>query len=100
MIRSVIDELVRLGRFPASRQVVPSVLAQQEELLRGIAPPVSDDEARALITLFGPDDYFGGSWTVLHLVESAPGWPLLDCLTADSNEWIVRLRERAARKTV
>jgi hypothetical protein len=47
-------------------------MERQEELLRSIVSPVTDDEARALITLLGPDDYFGGAWTVVHLFESAP----------------------------
>jgi len=94
MIRSEIVELVKLGRFPASLDVVSETMGRQEALLRRIVPPVNDDEARELIKLFGPDDYFGGAWTVLHLVESATHWPLWDCLSYESNEWIVRLRQR------
>jgi hypothetical protein len=96
MIRHEISELVKLGEFPASRDVVLSVMEKQEQLLGSIVPPVTDDEARELIKLFGPDDYFGGAWTVLHLIESAPHWPLADCLSEESNEWILRLKERAA----
>ena len=70
------------------------MLEKQEDLLRRIAPPLTDDEARLLVTIFGPDDYFGAAWTVLHLVESAPGWPLYDCLANVSNEWIARLQKR------
>ena len=75
----------------------PEVIQQQERLLASIRPPVSDDEARELLKVFGPDDYFGLAWTVLHLVEGAPNWPLEDCLSGSSNEWIVTLRERAER---
>lgn len=98
MIRPEISELVKLGRFPASQDVVLSVMERQEQLLGSIVPPVSDDEARELIKLFGSDDYFGGAWTVLHLIESAPNWPLDDCLVDDSNEWIARLRLRLERR--
>ena len=97
MIRPEVIALVRLGQFPASREAVPEAISKQEDFLRRIAPPVTDDEARELVKLFGPDDYYGGAWTVLHLIESAPHWPLADCLTG-TNEWIVRLRERLARK--
>ena len=31
---------------------------------------------------------------MLHLIETAPGWPLEDCLRKDG-EWIERLRRRA-----
>lgn len=98
MIRDEIRQLVLLGTFPASQDASPEVVGKQEKLLRSIVPPVTDDEARELIKLFGPDDYFGGAWTVLHLVETAPHWPLMDCLSSSSNEWIVRLKERFARK--
>jgi len=101
MIRPEIVELVRLGRFPPSRDVLPELIRKQEGLLRQIAPPVTDDEARELSKLFGPDDYFGGAWTVLHLVESAPNWPLADCLSSAPIEWSNRLKgrvERARRK--
>ena len=97
MIRTEISDLVRLGPFPASQDVGLDVIARQQALLARIVAPVSDAEARELITIFGPDDYFGGAWTVLHLVESSPGWPLADCLSDTSNEWIVRLKERVAR---
>jgi hypothetical protein len=94
MIRSEIAELMKLGSFPASHDIVPNTIVRQQSLLSSIAPPVTDDEARELVKLFGPDDYYGGAWTVLHLIESAPSWPLADCLSDDSNEWVVRLRQR------
>jgi hypothetical protein len=94
MIRDEIRDLVKLGPFPASRDVVVAVMNKQEELLRRITPPLTDDEARQLVKLFGPDDYFGAAWTVLHLVESTPHWPLADSLSDTSNEWIIRLKER------
>ena len=97
MVRAQIQELLNLGRFPASSDAIPEVIKRQEDLLRSIRPPVSDEEAGALTRLFGPDDYFGGAWTVLHLIESAPGWPIRECIEGDENEWITRLRESARR---
>jgi hypothetical protein len=98
MIRPEINQLIHLGKFPASPKVVPEVIRRQEELLGKIKPPVTNDEARELVKLFGPDVYYGGAWTLLHLVESAPQWPLTECLSEISNEWIARLKERAVRK--
>ncbi len=98
MIRSAVGELVRLGAFPSSKGADLLLIKRQEELLHRIRPPISDAEARELVKLFGPDDYYGLAWTVLHLVEGAPNWPLADCLTSRSSEWIDRLRERVARK--
>jgi hypothetical protein len=66
-----------------------------EGLLSRVTPPVSNDEARSLVHLFGPDDCYGLAWTLLHLIESAPGWPLHDCLNDIRNEWTERLRLRA-----
>jgi hypothetical protein len=86
---------VSLGVFPSSHEVDLEVIKRQEALLKSIRAPVSDEEAKCLIKVFGSDDYFGLAWTVLHLVESAPGWPIRECLAGSSNEWIVRLRERA-----
>ena len=98
MIRSEVSELVRLGGFPSSKGVDLALIKRQQELLQSITPPISDAEARELIKLFGPDDYYGLAWTVLHLVEGTPNWPLADCLTSRSNEWVDRLRDRVTRK--
>jgi len=98
MIRSEISELVRLGAFPSSKGVDLALIKRQQQLLQLITLPISDAEARELVKLFGPDDYYGLAWTVLHLVEGSPNWPLADCLTSPSNEWIDRLRERVRRK--
>jgi predicted component of type VI protein secretion system len=97
MIRNEIRELVGLGRFPTSHEAKMDVIKRQETLLRSIQAPVSDEEAKCLIKLFGVDDYFDLAWTVLHLIETAPGWPIEECLKDSSNEWIVHLRERAQR---
>ena len=97
IIRPEIKELLKFGVFPSEQQVNLEVIRQQEMLMQKIKPPVSDEEAKALLTLFGSDDYFGASWTILHLIESAPNWPIDECLTNTSNEWIVCLKERAQR---
>jgi len=97
LMRPEIARLVLLGPLPPAKDATVEHLRQVEALLHSVAKPVSNDEARALVRLFGPDDCFGLAWTFLHLVESAPGWPLLDCIGDSENEWIVSLRNRAAR---
>ena len=57
--------------------------------------PVTDEEACALVKLFGSDDCVGLAWTLLHLIETAPGWPIESALIGLEGEWIRRLRERA-----
>ena len=91
MIRIEIQNLVELGAFPSSTQVKMEIIAQQENILRSIKPPITNEEAKQLVKIFGPDDYFGLAWTVLHLVESAPGWPIKECLLDNKNEWAIRL---------
>lgn len=98
MIRSEVSELAKMGAFPSSKCVDLVLIKRQQGILERITPPISDAEARELVKLFGPDDYYGLAWTVLHLVEGAPNWPLADCLTNRSNEWIDRLKERVTRK--
>jgi hypothetical protein len=98
MIRHEIQQLAKLGAFPASTKVDLKIIAVQEKLIRAVKPPITDEEAKELVKLFGPDDYFGAAWTVLHLVERAPGWPLEECLVGEPNEWIVRLKARCQRK--
>lgn len=96
MVRREVAELVSLGPFPASEDVTMEIIQSQESLLNSIARPVTDEEALQLIKLFGPDDYYGMAWTLVHLIESSPNWPLTDCLTGDSNEWIEHLKKRFA----
>jgi hypothetical protein len=96
-MRPEVEDLVEMGPLPESASAA-SDLAKLEEYqrrLESIATPVSDDEAKALLNLFGPDDCFGLAWTLVHLVETAPDWPLVDCLVDSSNPWVQLLRERA-----
>ncbi len=87
---------MKLGPLPAEREASVEQLKAYEVLLHGITKPITDEEARSVACLFGPDGCFGLAWTLLHLVESAPGWPLQDCLASDG-EWTRQLRDRARR---
>lgn len=94
IIRPQIAQLVKLGPFPPSQDVDLGRIKAQQELLEAIKSPVSEHEAKQLVTLFGPDDYYGLAWTLLHLVESTPRWPIQECLSNTKNEWINRLIAR------
>lgn len=89
-----VGDLAKLGPMPASRAVGENEVAEYQRLLEEIRPPVSDEEAAVLYRLFGDDDFFGLAWTLLRLVESAPGWPIPGCLSHSDNEWIETLRQR------
>lgn len=96
-MRPEIKRLILIGRFPSEPEGQNQRLEQIDGILRSLKKPVSDDEARALAKLFGPDDCFGLAWSLLHLVESAPSWPLKDVVRADNSIWITELCSRAQR---
>ena len=96
-MRKEVQELVRMGPLPDCDTAAEEQLKTYESLLGRVAPPVSDEEARSLVRLFGPDECYGLAWTLLHLIDTAPGWPLHDCLKDDRNAWTERLRLRVER---
>lgn len=97
-MRPEIERLVQLGSLPPESEASLEYLREAEDLYRAIKRPVTDEEARALISLFGPpDSCFGLAWSVLHLIETAPSWPMIDCLQNPKNEWVASLRDRAVR---
>lgn len=97
-IRSQVQELSDLGPLPSEDLRDVELMKKYDYLYRAIAKPVSDDEARVLVKLFGQDGCFGLASALMHLIETAPNWPLADCLPANSkNEWVIELRNRAIR---
>ncbi len=99
-MRSEISELVALGMFPLENSPAATVenLQAYETRLLAIERPLTDEEACALVSLFHPsgDVCYGLAWTLVTLVETAPNWPLWDCLTANDNDWVMTLLQRAA----
>jgi hypothetical protein len=94
-MQPAIIAVLRLGPLPSSAMAsVPTMQAFEDQLAK-VQTPVADEEACALVKLFGPDDCFGLAWTLLHLIETAPGWPVAGALDGLEGEWIDRLRERA-----
>jgi hypothetical protein len=97
-VRPQVIELERLGPLPPDDLVVQQNLAEvvreYEQLISSITAPVTDEEARVLVGVLGPGDCFGLEWAMISLIESAPGWPLLDCLGDMDNHWIQFLLQR------
>ncbi|ADV62992.1 hypothetical protein Isop_2418 [Isosphaera pallida ATCC 43644] len=95
-MRPEIHQLVGKGRLPSSTSSIP-IIEEWQTALEKIKPPLSDEEAVALSKLFpnSEDECFGLAWTLVHLVETAPSWPIQACLQDKSNPWIVRLRQAA-----
>ena len=95
-MRLEVANLVEKGPLPPSISDLPTIREWQHALEK-ITAPVSDEEAIALVALFPKveDECFGLAWTLVHLIETAPHWPLPDCLHDKKNPWIVRLRNAA-----
>ena len=49
----------------------------------------------ALSKIFGDDGYFGLAQTLMHIIESAPDWPIQEIFKDSDNEWIRLLKHRA-----
>jgi len=95
-MRPEITHLVGKGQLPSSGSDILAI-QQWQQGLEKIKPPLSNEEAAALAGLFptSDDECYGLAWTLVHLVETAPGWPLQECLQNRDNPWIARLRHAA-----
>jgi hypothetical protein len=97
-IRDEVQALVALGPLPESASATMDQMQQLQTAIEKISPPVTRDEATALLAVFGPDECYGLAWAVLHLIESTPGGIPLEKLPAETeNEWIRFLWERSHR---
>jgi hypothetical protein len=98
-MRSAVIELGKLGPPPSSDAILANpngdaLVKKYEDLILSIKRPVTDAEARVLVGIFGPDEFFGLASTLINLIETAPNWPLSDCLMDSDNEWIAFLNQR------
>src|ERR1051325_10028561 len=97
-VRQVVRDLVSLGPFPDSDSATEDVVERYGAHLDRIEKPITDSEAELLLTCFGPDECYGLAWTLLHLIETAPGGIPIKTKPADSdNEWIRLLWDRSHR---
>lgn len=101
MVRHEVEELQKMGPPPSSSEVVRlksiDLVEKYEQLLSSIEEPVTDEEAKVLTRIFGDDDFFGLCWTLVHLIETAPNWPIDECLENLDNDWIRMIKDRASR---
>jgi hypothetical protein len=97
MAQFPVDQLKHLGPLPSCNDEEADIEAY-ERLLSQVVRPVSDEEAKILLSLFGPDDCYGMAWTLVHLIETAPHWPLRELLSDETNEWMRLLRLRASNR--
>ncbi|GGW81712.1 hypothetical protein [Streptomyces lomondensis] len=93
VLRREVADLVAAGPFPNEDAEIEAI-SETQRLLERIPKPVTDDEAQALATLFGPDNCFGLAWTLLHLIETAPGAGSAQYTKRTDNEWVQMLNAR------
>jgi hypothetical protein len=96
-MRQTIAEFVRLGPFPGENQSKDELLERLEEILSGIVvdarQPLTNEEIEALLSLFGPEEGIAGAWTLLDLIDAAPGQPVEAYLRDSGNDRIATLRQ-------
>ena len=97
-MRSSVAQLVALGRLPEEAAAEVSQLQAFESAISEISKPISNEEALALLSVLpaGEGSCFGLAWSVLHLIESAPGWPCQEARLKRANPWVMSMLERAA----
>lgn len=88
-VRAEIAELEQLGPLPSEDEAEVAQLARIEALYRAVATPI--------VELLGPDGCYGLASSFMHLIETASGWPLKDCLAQLNSDWKIELRNRALR---
>lgn len=96
-MRPEIRRLVELGKLPSEDDGDIETLRKYEIEYRKITRPISDEEATALVGLFGEDGCFGLASSLMHLIETAPSWPIEPCLIDTGNLWVLELKNRAIR---
>ncbi len=94
-MRKEIQRLIELGRLPSEDAADVEMLRKYDLEYRAIERPISDEEAEALIELFGEDGCYGLASSLMHLIETAPSWPIRSCLGNVHNPWILELKARA-----
>jgi hypothetical protein len=97
-MRGGVSRLVALGQLPDEALAEVAHLQTFESALAQIESPVTGEEALALLSVFPSDESscFGLAWSVLHLIETAPGWPLAHARLYAANPWVRSMLERAA----
>lgn len=85
-MQSAISSLLEMGPLPSFDDASPDFLEKFLGLLAEIHQPISDEEGLQLAKLFGPDDCFGLAWTLVHIIETEPGWPLKEAISGLNDE--------------
>jgi len=96
-MQSSILILKKFGPLPKSENATAELLDKYQEVFEKISLPITNDEALVLAEIFGDDDCFDMAWTILHLIETAPNWPLENALQLMNKKWASVCRSRIQR---
>lgn len=94
MIQESVRALELLGPLPSEDDATDEILRGWEALLKRVHVPISNDDALVLAGLFGPDLCYGLGWSLLHIVETAPNWPVEGATDRMPQEWSERVMTR------
>lgn len=92
-LRAEVASFVALGPLP-NESSDDQEFAKFEQALDRIMPPLSDEEAHALLGSFGEDECYGMAWDLVHLIETSPTpFPERQPISGD-NVWLQILYQR------
>ncbi|NUF50249.1 hypothetical protein [Gilliamella sp. ESL0250] len=97
-MRQSVNELIKMGPLPSETCSDIDFIQKYQNILHSIQPPLSNEEATKLITLFGKDESYGLAWTLLHLIESSADFSIDKQLLKNTNPWIELLLKRTINK--
>jgi hypothetical protein len=73
MLNDPVFDFLMSGPLPSER-ASPSAIKYRQGQLERIPTPISLGDAHLLVKMFGPDECFGLSGKLIHLIETAPVW--------------------------
>ena len=94
-IRPEVQVLVDMGQLPSAMTADSDALEAFDHAVGEVIPPVTVDESLALARLLGPDECFGLGWSLIHLIETAPDWPVTLAQISCEPYWLDLLMQRA-----
>jgi len=97
-VQRAIKELVSLGRFPSAGNADTASVSKAEKLIERIETPTTVDEAQAMVSLLGPDDFFGLAWSLIFKLEITKGWAIENIPGNTSETWLPVLKRRLEKQ--